>query len=439
MKERITILIFMILFFSGFPAMAADSSFTNPPSTPPGDVNVTVLALPQNYIITDGELIEDFESGFWAGEDGIREDDTVNYKTGTKSQKLTVTVAGSSGYLEIEYFPTKDLSSDKVFDFWMYLHSEPSAVQSLAVYTTSYGSFGTGHFYKDFGPFIKGWNHLCVSRNEWINTNDSWQNPVRSIRFQLKARAGNVCSASFDCLKAGRDSLPRVLFTFDDGYASAYTEGLSYMHSKGLKGTFYLVPELIGRANYMTPEQINDAHDKGWALGNHTYDHTNLTSLTTLEDVKEKLQQCTDWLDGQGYTRASKHVAYPYTDYNHLVLTAMNDLGMETGRIGGGRYHLLPFGHNYLIHSNNITSTTTLAEVKKQVDTAIEGGSILVFMFHDLVESPDAGTEWAISDFRELVDYIAAREVECVTIDELFKELTAQDTVPALSSQPVLP
>jgi peptidoglycan/xylan/chitin deacetylase (PgdA/CDA1 family) len=174
-------------------------------------------------------------------------------------------------------------------------------------------------------------------------------------------------------------------------------------------------------------------------LGNHTYDHTNLTSLTTIEDVKEKLQQCTDWLDGHGYTRASKHVAYPYTDYNDLVLTAMNDLGMETGRIGGGRYHLLPFGHNYLIHSNNITSTTTLAEVKKQVDTAIEGGSILVFMFHDLVESPDAGTEWAISDFRELVDYIAAREVECVTIDELFKELTAQDPVPALSSQPMLP
>ncbi len=72
-----------------------------------------------------------------------------------------------------------------------------------------------------------------------------------------------------------------VVITFDDGLESTYTIAFPIMQQYGIKGTVYVVPSLVGTSGYMTLDQLTELHNAGWTIASHTWDHQDLTTLTS--------------------------------------------------------------------------------------------------------------------------------------------------------------
>lgn len=94
--------------------------------------------------------------------------------------------------------------------------------------------------------------------------------------------------------QAGNKKLPamgpaensrKIALTFDDGPHPYYTEQLvDGLNERGVKATFFM----IGKNVEANPEIVKKVYDSGHLIGNHTYNHTQLTKQNR-ESFREEL------------------------------------------------------------------------------------------------------------------------------------------------------
>ena len=208
--------------------------------------------------------------------------DTANVKEGTASIKLTTPASGNVTITKTETSPW-NLSADQGnFRLWVYVSgtSEPTGGSIILssdaafsnYYITSYG----GAFKLRNKP---GWNLINLRTSDWKvgKGSPSWANIV-SIRIRLDSRAVN--SYSFDGLTSGVVAQPAVLFTFDNGLASLYTQAFSFMQSHNVRGTGYVVTDWAGTSGYASWAQLLGMNNAGWTIGNQTKANGDLTTLS---------------------------------------------------------------------------------------------------------------------------------------------------------------
>lgn len=90
-----------------------------------------------------------------------------------------------------------------------------------------------------------------------------------------------------------------VALTFDDGPDARHTpEVLDILKEKGIKATFFLVGTQI--AKY--PEVVKRINDEGHAIGNHSYDHKDLSKLSKQQVINEMTRTDDLLNDALGFT-----------------------------------------------------------------------------------------------------------------------------------------
>ena len=107
-----------------------------------------------------------------------------------------------------------------------------------------------------------------------------------------------------------------IALTFDDGPSDFTDRLLDCLEANNAKATFFLVGEEI--LNF--PEPLSRMAALGCEFGNHSYDHTDLTTLSA-EDVTSQLSRTDQEIEnlvGHGATL----VRPPYGSYNDTVATA---------------------------------------------------------------------------------------------------------------------
>lgn len=69
----------------------------------------------------------------------------------------------------------------------------------------------------------------------------------------------------------------KVALTFDDGPNANYTEELlEGLKERGVQATFFLLGSQVEKS----PEIVKKMHEDGHLIGNHSYEHVNLSSLS---------------------------------------------------------------------------------------------------------------------------------------------------------------
>lgn len=100
--------------------------------------------------------------------------------------------------------------------------------------------------------------------------------PTPTPEVSPAAEAASVASA---------DQTPKyVALTFDDGPSSFTDRLLDCLEANNAKATFFMV----GKEIASFPEEVKRMEKLGCELGNHTYDHTDLTSLSP-EDMSAQI------------------------------------------------------------------------------------------------------------------------------------------------------
>ena len=122
------------------------------------------------------------------------------------------------------------------------------------------------------------------------------------------AQAGATSEDEINCIEVAC-----VALTFDDG-PSIYTEGLlDILKENDVKATFFI----IGQSARIQSETVNRIFEEGHEIGNHTWNHPNLTQLSD-ESIQQQIQQ-TDDIVTQIIGEPTQHLRPPYGAYNDRV------------------------------------------------------------------------------------------------------------------------
>ena len=90
--------------------------------------------------------------------------------------------------------------------------------------------------------------------------------------------------------EAAEELPPRVALTFDDGPHRIYTKSLlDGLRERGVKATFFVVGENISGNEDLIAQMEKDGH----LIGNHTYDHADISKLSDEKNCEE-LQKTSD-------------------------------------------------------------------------------------------------------------------------------------------------
>ncbi len=145
---------------------------------------------------------------------------------------------------------------------------------------------------------LKGYNGKKASKKK--------ASEKSSKKKASKKRASSIVQKSSDSSKY-------IALTFDDGPSSFTDRLLDCLEKNNAKATFFMVGTEI--ASF--PDEVKRMKKLGCELGNHTYDHTDLTTLSS-EDISSEIsrvdQQLVD-LTGQG----ASVVRPPYGSVNDTV------------------------------------------------------------------------------------------------------------------------
>lgn len=389
------------------------------------------LFLPQNMLNVQHVVLEDFESGWSATSGCTIADDPVHVVSGAKSLEIAQSAPGVAAIVD----KTVNFSASPYDTFRLAIYcgaAQYAKFASLRLYLSNDAGFGKYFNIATAVYLQRQWTMIDFPKASFTNVGGaSWSNNIVKIRLRITGQAGQVTTISVDRLAGGpQHNYPAVRIEFDDGYASVYTAGYPAMKSKSLRGTVYVITNLIDSAGYLTAGQLQELYANGWSIANHTSDHTNLTTLSQA-DQQTKLSTAKAALDALGFTRCSDMVAYPYNAYDDNTLAAMATLAYKTGRAAdSNNSELLIPANNFVLGNYGVANTVTLAVAKAKVDAAVSGKCIWALLFHKLVASPSVDIEWAISDFEQLIDYIVAQKSLALTIGDFYNLQTGSINIP---------
>jgi peptidoglycan/xylan/chitin deacetylase (PgdA/CDA1 family) len=116
-----------------------------------------------------------------------------------------------------------------------------------------------------------------------------------------------------------------ILLSFDDTDLDQYTVAYPEMKKYGFKGMFFIMTVSLGKAHYMSREQVHTLSDDGNTIGSHTWDHHNVKKyegndwITQLDKPTKQLEQITG--------KSIKYFAYPFGLWNTAAFPELKKRG----------------------------------------------------------------------------------------------------------------
>ncbi len=179
---------------------------------------------------------------------------------------------------------------------------------------------------------------------------------------------------------------PKIAITFDDG-PSIYTEELlDGLKERGVKSTFFL----IGENAVSYPEVVKREGEEGHLVGNHTYNHVELTKISD-EKAREEIERTNQVLK-ELLGRETDYVRPPFGRWKKNLEQEMDVLPVM-----------------WSVDPLDWTTENVDEIVRKVVTEAKENDIILL---HDCYKS-------SVQAALRIIDILQKEGFEFVTVDEL--------------------
>ena len=217
---------------------------------------------------------------------------------------------------------------------------------------------------------------------------------VYSPPQQAEFNKGNPSSA--DALRPFDE--PLITITFDDGWESAYTEGMPILEKYGIKPTHYILGDQFDDPQYLSEAQARSLQAAGHEIAAHTMTHRDLTTLT--EDQVE-------WEQSESDKRLTsifgpiREFATPLGASNDLVLRhtkpyyrSMRNTAGDPATMSDIDINVRENFDQYNINAYTVRDTTTTEDIQKMIDYTVRRKGWLVLTYHQV---GDQESHWAVS------------------------------------------
>jgi peptidoglycan/xylan/chitin deacetylase (PgdA/CDA1 family) len=193
----------------------------------------------------------------------------------------------------------------------------------------------------------------------------------------------------------------------------------------GFKASEYVITGSVGdtETGYMSLSQIQNLKARGHTIGSHTVSHPFLTQLGTAQ-IDSELKNSKSYLDSNLGQNTTAFVT-PYCDSNATVATVAAKY-YQFSRDCGDDYTTPNNYDAYHIQSKGMIRSTSFAEFKAAVDTAVANNWWITFIFHDI--NNDTTNEYSHSpaQFEQYIKYLKDKGVAVVPSQQAFNEVKGQ-------------
>lgn len=193
-----------------------------------------------------------------------------------------------------------------------------------------------------------------------------------------------------------------VALTFDDGPKPEYSiPVLNILDKYCIKGTFFLV----GKVSKFYPDVIIRMAMTGHEIGNHTYSHVRLDTMSNPKQIEDELKLTNDILFRITGIKP-KYFRPPGGRYNQFVIKTATDTGLK--QINWS----MTAGDYKFFSEKNSTPISSTEKIVDLVVTRVKPGSII------LLHNGGANLEKALPI---IIEQLRTRGYRFVTVSELLR------------------
>lgn len=129
-----------------------------------------------------------------------------------------------------------------------------------------------------------------------------------------------------DSYYLGNTNEKEIYLTFDAGYDNGVLSGiLDILKEKNVKSTFFVTGDFLTREKELVKRIVNEGH----IIGNHTWNHKNITKISK-DELKEELEK----VEKEYYNITGKEMIKffrpPEGEFNKEALINLKNLGYKT-------------------------------------------------------------------------------------------------------------
>ena len=150
----------------------------------------------------------------------------------------------------------------------------------------------------------------------------------------------------------------KVALTFDDGYLDNYQHALPVLRECGLRASFFVTPEQVGKEGFMSWDMLREmAALPGIEIGSHALEHEPLTDLpekeawTSLVASKKILEE--------KLGREIKAISYPCGAFNEKIVEMARGAGYHYGCAASHVHDCRFIGNPYLLRRIKISVSSS--------------------------------------------------------------------------------
>lgn len=151
-----------------------------------------------------------------------------------------------------------------------------------------------------------------------------------SFRENGKAPVGNATAKAlkeYNAYYVGSDNEKVIYLTFDAGYENGYMEKiLDTLKKHDVKAAFFLVGHYLEEEPMLVKRMVEEGH----IVGNHTYNHPDMSKISDKESFKKELVSVEDLYKQVTGEDMKKYYRPPQGKFNEDNLAMAKDLGYKT-------------------------------------------------------------------------------------------------------------
>jgi len=381
----------------------------------------TTFQISDKYVVSNGTQINSCDNISGWSNGSIN---TTTFHEGTGSLQL------QSGSV-VQISTAHNFSADQNYVLWVYIDnidtfssmsfrfSKASNIYDCMIWSPG----GT------VGRFNAGWNAFVFSKSDFTAAGTgSWNESLTTIGISIIAKSGMSTTVLIDDIRVNYTGTPTCVMTFDDGAASVYDIAYPIMRERGLVGTCFVCPNLIGSSDafYMNLSELHELQDSGWEISSHTMSHADLTTLSNT-DLRYQLNSSFDWLVSNGFReKPARLLSYPGGKFNDNVINAASDVYhlARTVNTSINEIHIpIEQDIRMKLKQKEPTNLVSADSINSTLAKCVQQCGMQIFMYHRFTTGEEELESISVDRFTAQCDGIVASGAENVLLSSYLDEV----------------
>ncbi len=217
----------------------------------------------------------------------------------------------------------------------------------------------------------------------------------------------------------------KIVFIFDDGWKSVFTEAYKVMNKYGYKASVSVIPTRVDKKEYMSYKELSELYLHGWDLLNHSYTHKE-NIYDKPNALLSEFNKTRQWMENRYFGSCSDMLIIPYGDVNPYLIKQTKGAKFRNIRTSDNIIILDKYEIEYYpVHTISLLTDVTAKEVEDILiqKTSSETNTVL-FILNKIGDEDDKyDMTYSRDKLEQIIQYINKHsdKFQVISYSQLFE------------------